>query len=128
MYMTLFIVAILVVGLTTLVARSKYERRKAQAIVESYVADIFSSQTYLPEVRAGYTYGIPSYSLKFTSDREKEHAITNGLTKQFENKIQKLYGSLRPREEAFDAKEAVAIYSIEDEKRWAEAAYRNKDN
>ena len=126
MYTVLFIAAVLV-GLTILFVRSKHERRKQQDVVESYVADIFASQTYRPEVSAGFTYGIPSYTLKFKSDKEKEHAINNGLTGQFVNKIQKLCGDLRPRGEAFDAERAVVIYSLEDEKRWAQeaAAYRN---
>ena len=127
MYIALFIAAV-VLGLTILIVRSKHERQKQQDTVESFVANIFSEQTYRPEVSAGFTYGTPSFTLKFKTDEEKQHAITNGLTKQFLNNIQELYSHLRSREEAFNAELAVTVYSAEDEQRWAKegAAYRNE--
>lgn len=122
MYTAIIVIALIVGGLAILLIRSKQEQRKQQSIVESYVTDIFSTETYRPEVSAGYTYGIPSFTLKFKTNEEKQHAVSSGLTKQFENKIQELYGHLTPRDEKFDAKRAVSIYSEEDEERWKKDA------
>lgn len=125
---TAIVIALIVGGLAILLIRSKKEQQKQQNIVENYVTDIFSTETYRPEVSAGYTYGIPSFTLKFKTDKEKQHAVSNGLTKQFENKIQELCGHLTPRDEKFDAQRAVSIYSEEDEERWKKdaAAYRSE--
>ena len=125
---TAIVIALIVGGLAILLIRSKNEQQKQQNIVENYVTDIFSTETYRPEVSAGYTYGIPSFTLKFKTDKEKQHAVSNGLTKQFENKIQELCGHLTPRDEKFDAQRAVSIYSEEDEERWKKdaAAYRSE--
>ena len=126
MYTALFI-AVVVVSLAILIVRSKLQRRKQQVTVESYVTNIFSSQTYRPEVSSGFTYGIPSFILKFKTDEEKQHAISNGLTDKFLKNIQDLCAEIRPRGEAFESAQAVAIFSLEDEKRWAQGAtvYRN---
>src|SRR5690606_38805986 len=128
MYSAIFI-AIVLFGLTILVVRARRERRRLQETIESYVASIFSAQSYRPDVSAGFTYGIPSFSLKFKTDKDKKHAISSGLTEQFVRSIQELYGHLRPRGEAFDADRAVSIYSAEDEKCWSQegAACRNKE-
>lgn len=125
---TAIVISLIVGGLAILLIRSKKEQQKQQNIVENYVTDIFSTETYRPEVSAGYTYGIPSFTLKFKTDKEKQHAVSNGLTKQFENKIQELCGHLTPRDEKFDAQRAVSIYSEEDEERWKKdaAAYRSE--
>ena len=124
---TAIVIALIAGGLAYLLIRSRHERQKQQEIVESYVADIFYTQSYRPKVSSGFTYGIPSFTLKFRSDNEKQHAISNGLTEQFIQKIQELCGHLTPRDETFDAVRAVAIYSEDDEKRWAEeaSAYRS---
>jgi len=125
---TAFVIGLVVGCIAVIFARSKHKRKTQQKVVEGYVTDIFSRQSYRPEVRAGYTYGIPSFTLRFRSDDEKEHAIANGLTEQFVRKVQALCGNLQARNEAFDAERAVAIYSAEDEQRWAEkaSAYRIK--
>ena len=125
MYILIAIVTaiVLFVGCFALIfARSKHERRKQQEIVESYVIDIFSTQSYRPEVRARYIYGIPSFTLKFRFDDEKQHAISHGLTEQFVRKVQELCRNVKPRNEEFNAEGAIAIYSEEDERRWAAEA------
>lgn len=127
---TLLITAIIIICFIALFAHAKIRRQRYQDVVESYVNEIFSTQDYRPEVIAGFTYGIPSFTLKFKSNKDKEHAASNGLTEQFRKSVQALCGHLRPREEAFKADLAVAIYSMEDEKRWTQeaAAFRNKKN
>ena len=128
MNMFLVIVALLIIGFLVLFVRANRERQKNQDAVESYVTEIFSKQSYRPEVTARTIYGIPAFALKFKTDNEKEHAISNGLTALFVKKIQKLCGHLRPRGEEFDAELAVSIFSVEDEARWAkEAAAYNKE-
>ena len=122
----LVIAALLIIGFSALVIRANRERQKNQDTVENYVTEIFSKQSYRPEVIASTTYGIPSFTLKFKTDDEKKHAISNGLTDMFIKKIQKLCGNLRPRGEEYDAGRAVSIFSAEDELRWAKeaAAYK----
>jgi hypothetical protein len=129
MYKILF-TAIIIIGLITLFARSRRKRQRYQDAVDSYVNAIFSKQAYRPEVIAGFTYGIPSFTLKFDTDKEKQNAISNQLTNQFLSDVQALCGHLRPRGQVFNAERAVAIYSKEDEKRWAQeaAAYHNERN
>jgi hypothetical protein len=126
----LVIAALLIIGFSVLVIRANRERQKNQDTVENYVTEIFSKQSYRPEVIASTTYGIPSFTLKFKTDDEKEHAASNGLTDMFIKKIQKLCGHLRPRGEEFDAEYAVSIFSIEEEEQWAKKAaiYRNEKN
>lgn len=128
MFTILVVASIVIIGLIALFVRTNLERQRYQDAVEQYMNAIFSTQDYRPIVIAGFTYGIPSFTLKFNTDKEKEHAISNGLTEQFLKKVQEKCGHLRPRGEAFEAERAVAIYSTEDENRWAEqaAAFRNK--
>ena len=130
MYTTLLIAAIIIIWFIVLFARAKIRRQRYQDAVEGYVNEIFAIQGYRPEVIAGFTYGIPSFTLKFKSDPDKEHAVSNGLTEQFMKNVQSLCGHLRPRGEAFTAERAVAIYSMEDEKRWAQkaTAFRKEKN
>ena len=122
MYTILLIAAIIIVWFIVCFARTKNRRQEYQDAVESYVDEIFSSQSYRPEVNAGFAYGIPYFRLKFKSDQDKEHAISSGLTEQFIRSVQALCGELRPRGQAFTAERAVEIYSMEDEKRWAQKA------
>ena len=119
MSIAVLLAGIVITGLI-LMMRSKREDQSGQEIVEHYVNTIFLGQTYRPEVKAEFVYGIPSFSLEFKTDKEKEHAISNGLTDQFLKKIQELHGHLRPRGEPFNAAKAVAIFSKEDVNRWME--------
>jgi hypothetical protein len=126
----LLIAAIILVCLIILFARAKSQRKNYLDSAERYINEIFSTQGYRPEVITGFTYGIPTFTLKFKSDKDKEHAVSNGLTDRFMKNIQALCGHLQPRGEVFRAEQAVAIYSLEDEKRWAQkaAAFREKKN
>ena len=130
MYVALIIAAILIIGFVVCFARSKRQRQRYQDAVERRVNEIFSAQDSRPDIIAEFTYGIPSFRLRFRSDKDKEYAVSNGLTEQFLKSVQKLCCNLRPRGEAFKAELAVAIYSMEDEKRWAQeaAALRMKKN
>jgi len=121
MYAALFVIVALV-GITIVVFQTKRERKNQKNAAEQYVVSIFSEQSYRPEITTGSSYGIPTFSLKFKTDEEKQHAITNGLTDQFLRKIQDLCGHLRPRGEKFEANLAVHFYSVEDEKRWVQRA------
>lgn len=121
MYTALLITAILVIGFTVFFIRAKNQRKKQQETIENDVDTIFSAQSYRPAITSGFTYGTPSFKLKFETDEEKQHAVSNGLTEQFVQIIQERYDHLRPQGEAFDAEQAIAISSTEDEKRWAKA-------
>lgn len=127
MYFAIFI-AIVMFGLTIVVVRAKRECRKLEEAIEGYVACIFSAQTYRPDVSVRFAYGIPSFTLRFGTDEEKQHAISNGLTEQFVRRVQELCGHLRPGGDAFEADQAVSVYSAEDEKRWFQEGevYRKK--
>jgi hypothetical protein len=127
MYIFLVIAVVVILGFVILISRSNRVRKVQQATVESYVSEIFSAQLCRPDVKAGFTYGIPSFSLKFKTDKEKEHAISNGLTKQFLTQVQGLCGHMTLRGEEFEAEQAVSIYSVEDEKRWSEQAAKYRD-
>jgi hypothetical protein len=122
------VIVLIIIGIAILFISARCDRLKNQKAVDSYVDSIFSGQMYRPDVTAGTTYGIPSFTLKFKTDKEKQHAVSNGLTEQFINNVQELCSHLHPRGEVFDAEQAVTIYSKEDEKCWAEeaAAYRNE--
>jgi hypothetical protein len=122
MYTKFIIATIITIWLIIRFVRSKRKRQRYQNAAERYVNTIFSSQTYRPDVAAGFTYGIPSFTLKFKTNGDKEHAISNRLTEQFLDNIQELCGHLRPQGETFKAEKAVAIYSTDDEKRWSEEA------
>lgn len=113
MYIFLAIVTVVILGFIMLISRSNREREIQQATVESYVSEIFSMQSCRPDVKVGFTYGIPFFSLKFQTDKEKEYAISNGQTEQFLAKVQGLCGHLKPRGEVFRAEQAVTIYSTE---------------
>lgn len=122
MYVLLSVLVLVVIVFKYLAMKSSQELADYQSEVEGNVDSIFTSEDYKPEIKAERVYGIPSFVLLFTTDKEKNHAIDNGLTILFLEQVQKLCSELKPRGEKYDAKRAVAIYSKEDESRWAQEA------
>ena len=123
------IVALVFVGFFYLVIAGKKDRAKYQAAVEDFVDDTFSGQDYRPDVEAGRTYGIPSFTLRFSNDEEKDHAESNGITKIFLKKVQIMCNDIDVRGGKFDAEYAVTVISKDDEKRWEQRAeeYRRQN-
>ena len=59
--MTYIIFALIVLGLLYLFIKARRELSIYQEKVEGFVNQIFSSQTYRPEVKAQWSYGIPAF-------------------------------------------------------------------
>lgn len=118
----LVIVALVFVGFFHLVIAGKKDRAKYQEAVEDFVDDAFSGQDYRPDVEARRTYGVPSFTLRFSNDDEKNHAESNGITKTFLEKVQIMCNDIDVQGGKFDAEYAVAIISKDDEKRWEQRA------
>ena len=118
-------IATIIITFIFLFISARRKRKNYQNSVESFAKGIFQGQSYVPEVTANFAYGIPCFTLKFDTDKDKEHAISKELTAQFIDKVQDLCGHLRPRGELFDAKRAVSVFSKEDQVRWAEVSDGN---
>jgi hypothetical protein len=128
MYVLLALVVFIILVFIFLSIRSSREKERYQMSVDSFVVEIFSGEDYRPEVIAGWTYGVPSFTLRFENDADKIRAEKSGLTKQFLESVQQLCCDIKPRGEKFDANLAVAIFSKNDEERWVkEASLINSD-
>lgn len=85
-----------------------------QNTVEKIVTKIFNASPSPPLVKAKYMYGIPSYSLTFKTDKQKQNAFEDGQIEAFLTAIQQLHNHLQPRGEQYDASQAVAFISLEE--------------
>ncbi|XOV87368.1 MAG: hypothetical protein ACFHX7_20835 [Pseudomonadota bacterium] len=102
--------------------RANLERKKHQSQIESFVSEVFAGQPCIPEVKSQFVYGTPCFSMRFRTEADKDQAISNGLTDHFTKLVQTAYGHLKVRGESFDAVQAIAIFSLEDEDRWEKEA------
>ena len=111
-------------GFTVVISAARARRRlkSYQAAADGYIQTIFADQSFLPEAKVEFVYGIPAFALRFRTDEEKNRAASAGLTRRFVENIQQLCGHLKPRGEDFNAERAVAVFSQEDEQRWKEQA------
>ena len=97
----LYIFIALIVG--WLIYRTIYLKRKQRQYQKAFVETFKNSETNLPTLKTGYSYGFPSFVVTFQNEELLKQADSNGLTNSFVNRISQIHSKFKE----FEAERAI---------------------